>query len=238
MNSLDFSRYVFGSPYFAWLCRGFMMTLIITALCAFGGTLFGVIALHGRISAGRPARAAAAGYIVIFRNLPVVPLLLFMTFALPGIYRQTTGGDLPRGFEFSFLILGLSLNAGAYIAEILRAGVESVPYTQVEAARTLGLSRNSIRRRVIFPQAARIVAPALASRCIHIMKNASLALVIPLAPSTMEMVGQAGRIAGQTFSWIEPLIFAAAGYMTLSLILSRLLNRWAGREHARIGAGL
>jgi len=238
MNSLDFSRYVFGPPYFAWLCRGFLMTLLITALGAFGGMLFGVIALRCRISANRLARAAGAGYILMFRNLPVVPLLLFLTFAFPGIYRQSTGGDLPRGFEFSFLILGLSLNAGAYIAEILRAGVEAVSYTQIEAARVLGLSMSSIRRRVIFPQAALIVAPALASRCIHIMKNASLALVMPLAPSAMEMVGQAGRIAGQTFSWIEPLIFAAAGYLTLSLILSRLLNRWADREHARIGAGL
>jgi ABC-type amino acid transport system permease subunit len=125
--------------------------------------------------------------------------------------------------------LGLALNAGAYIAEILRAGVEAVPRGQAEAARTLGLSRKTIMRQVVFPQAMRIVAPALASRYIHIMKNSSLAMVVPLAPDLMEMVGQAGRIAGQTFSWVEPLVFAAVGYLAVSLLLSRLLNRWVGR---------
>lgn len=128
------------------------------------------------------------------------------------------------------------LNTGAYLAEILRAGVTAVAAEQVEAARTLGLAPGVIRRRVIYPQAVRIVAPALASRFIHNMKNSTLALVVPLPVQMMEVVGQAGRIAGQTFSWAEPLAFAACVHLLLALGLGRILNRWATREHAQIGA--
>ena len=234
MTSLDFSRYVFAQPYFGWLCRGIFMTLLIGAAASSIGSLLALAALRCRNASKCVWRAAGSGYLLLFRNLPLVPLLLFLTFALPGIWRQAFGYALPRGYEFYFLILGLALNAGAYLAEILRAGVEAVPLEQIEAARTLGLSPHTIRRRIVFPQAVRIVAPALTTRYIHVMKNSSLALVVPLSPGMMEMVGQAGRIAGQTFSWAEPLVFAAAGYLCLSLVLSRLLNRRASRAQARI----
>ena len=235
MNSMDFSRYVFAQPYFGWLCRGMLMTLLIGTVGAAIGTMLALATLRCRYADSRLARNVATGYIVLFRNLPVMPLLLFLTFALPGIFRQIFGFPLPRGYELYFLITGLALNAGAYIAEILRAGVEAIPREQIETAHTLGLSQLTIRRRVIFPQAVRIVAPALTSRYIHIMKNSSMALVVPLSPGMMEMVGQAGRIAGQTFSWAEPLIFAAVGYLGLALILGRLLNLWANRAQARVG---
>lgn len=236
--NLDFSRYVFAPPYLGWLCQGFLMTLVIGVLGAVCGTILGLLVLRLRGAANCAARAMGTSYIMLFRNLPMVPLLLFLTFALPGIWRQLTGANLPRESEFHFLILGLSLNAGAYIAEILRAGVEAIPHEQLEAARTLGLSPKVIRRRIVFPQAARIVAPALASRYIHIMKNSSLALVVPLQPDLMEMVGQVGRIAGQTFAWAEPLLFAAVGYLSLSLFLSWILNRWANHEQLKIEENL
>ena len=89
---------------------------------------------------------------------------------------------------------------------------------------------------MIYPQAVRIVAPALASRFIHNVKNSTLALVVPLPVHMMEVVGQAGRIAGQTFSWAEPLIFAAGIHLLLALGLGRLLNSWASKEQARITA--
>jgi His/Glu/Gln/Arg/opine family amino acid ABC transporter permease subunit len=235
MNSLTFSRYVFAQPYLGWLCQGIIMTLVIGMLGAALGILIALVVLHCRIVESRILRIVGAIYVVLFRNLPVLPLLLFLTFAMPGIWREALGLSMPRGFEFYFLIMGLALNAGAYLAEILRAGMEAVPCEQIDTAHTLGLSLRIIRRRIIFPQAIRIVAPALTSRYIHIIKNSSMALIIPLAPGKMEMVGQAGRIAGQTFAWAEPLIFAAIGYLALALILSRLLNRWATHAQARIG---
>lgn len=235
MSSFEFGRYVFGPPYLDWLCRGVLMTLIIAAISTVGAGGFGLLVLRCHVSTRRALRIAGAVFVAVFRNLPLVPLLLFLTFGLPGLWRQLVGRPFPVGLDLHLLLLGLALNTGAYLAEILRAGVEAIAPQQVDAARTLGISPALIRRRVIYPQAIRMVTPALCSRVIHNMKNSTLALVVPLPVDMMEVVGQAGRIAGQTFSWAEPLIFAACVHLLLAFGLSLLLNPWATRIQARIG---
>lgn len=233
---MDFSQYVFGSPYFGWLCRGLLMTVLISLVSGCYAAIIGFLVLQCQISARRLLRVIGICFVIIFRNLPLVPLLLFLTFGLPSFWAQLCHCPFPRGFEIHLLILGLSLNTGAYLAEILQAGVAAIAPEQVDVARTLGLMPGTIRRYVIYPQALRIVAPALASRFIHNMKNSTMSLIVPLPLEMMEVVGQAGRIAGQTFSWAEPLIFAACIHLGLSLGLGRLLNQWASREQARIKA--
>jgi His/Glu/Gln/Arg/opine family amino acid ABC transporter permease subunit len=232
---MEFSQYVFGSPYFGWLCRGVLMTLLIATASGFLAAVIGFVVLRCHIAANRALRAVGAMFVTVFRNLPLVPLLLFLTFGVPGIWRQLWGHSFPPGLELHLLILSLALNTGAYVAEILRAGVTAIPPQQIEAARTLGLPHGVIRWRVLYPQAFRMMAPALASRFIHNMKNSTVALIVPLPVEMMEVVSQAGRIAGQTFSWAEPLIFAACVHLLLALGLDRLLNRWASREQVRLG---
>jgi His/Glu/Gln/Arg/opine family amino acid ABC transporter permease subunit len=231
---MEFGRYVFAEPYFGWLWRGLGMTLLISLLSGWVAVVvgFGVLQLH--LSAHRALRAAASGFVIIFRNLPLVPLLLFLTFGLPSLWLQLSGRPIPRGSEFPLLLAGLSLNTGAYLAEIFRAGVQGVPIAQRETARTLGLSTAAIRWHVIYPQAVRIVAPALATRWIHNTKNSAMAIVVPLPVGMMELVGQAGRIAGETFSWVEPLIVVAGAHLLLSVGAGSILNRWAGRAQARV----
>jgi His/Glu/Gln/Arg/opine family amino acid ABC transporter permease subunit len=234
---MDFSRYVFGSPYFEWLCSGLLMTVVISIASSLFAAIIGFLVMQCHISTSRWLRVFGAVVVILFRNLPLVPLLLFLIFGLPGLWSNLCNCPFPRGLELELLLLGLALNTGAYLAEILRAGVEAVPPTQLDIARTLGLDRGAILRRVVYPQAIRIVAPGLASRFIHNMKNSTMALVVPLPVELMEITGQAGRIAGQTFSWAEPLIFAAGIYLLLSLSIGWLLNHWATREQARIGMG-
>jgi len=234
---VDFSQYVFGSPYFGWLCRGLLMTLIIATASALAAALIGYWVLRCRLSAQAAWRHAGVAFVAIFRNLPLVPLLLFLTFGLPGLWLELRGRPFPSGYEFHLLILGLALNTAAYFAEILYAGVMAIGPEQIDASRTLGLPAQAIRRWVIYPQAVRIVAPALALRFIHNAKNSTMALVVPLPVGLMEVVGQAGRIAGQTFSWAEPLVFAAAIHLSLGLVLGWALNGWASRECAKIGSG-
>jgi len=234
---MDFSRYVFGSPYFEWLCSGLLMTLVISIVSSFFAAIIGFLVVQCQISTSRWLRVFGALIVIVFRNLPLLPLLLFLTFGLPGLWSNLCNCSFPRGLELELLLLGLALNTGAYLAEILRAGVEAVPAIQLDTARTLGLARSTILRRIVYPQAIRIAAPGLASRFIHNMKNSTMALVVPLPVEIMEITGQAGRIAGQTFSWAEPLIFAAGIYLCLSLGLGWLLNHWATCEQAKIGAG-
>lgn len=233
---MDFGQYVFGTPYFGWLCRGVLMTLMIGVTSGLLACVVGFIVLRSHISTNRVLRALAIAFVAVFRNLPLLPVLLFLTFALPGIWQRVLSRPLARGLELYLLLLGLALNTGAYLAEILRAGVSAIPRQQIETGWALGLPVNRIRRRIIYPQAIRIVAPALASRLIHNMKNSTLALIVPLPVQLMEVVGQAGRIAGQTFSWAEPLVFAASIHLLLALGVGWSVNRWATREQARIEA--
>jgi His/Glu/Gln/Arg/opine family amino acid ABC transporter permease subunit len=233
---MDFSSYVFSAPYFGWLCNGVLMTLSISMVSGIAAAGIGFFVLRCCMSPYHPIQAVGAAFVIVFRNLPLMPLLLFMTFAIPGLFRGLFGIPLAQGFEFPVFIIGLALNTAAYFAEILRAGVAAVVPEQTFAARTLGLSPRTIRNHVIFPQAVRVVAPALATRFIHNMKNSTLGLVVPLPMHLMEVVGQAGRIAGETFAWAEPLVFAACVHLSLALGLGWTLNHWASREQARIEA--
>lgn len=218
--NVDFQQYIFSPPYSEWLCRGIVFTLWISLLTSICSLFLGLLVCALRMSRHRIARTLGVIYIGLFRNIPPVPLLLLLVFGFPGFHLYLTGSELDVDMCFYFLILGLSLNTSSYIADIFRSGVMGIPATQVEAAKVLGLSRMDIRLRVIMPQALRIAFPALGTRLIHNMKNSAVALVLPIRTDNMEIMGQAGRIAGQTFSWAEPLIFAAVVYTALSLLLS------------------
>lgn len=228
--------YVFTEPYVDWLRRGVAMTLFMTVASGALAAALALAVLRCRISGKRTAQVAGAAFVLVFRNLPLVPFFLFLTAGLPTLWQAWWNRPFSPGFELHLVLLGLSLNTAAYVAEILRAGVGAVPAEQIAAARTLGLPPGVIRRRVVFPQAARIVAPALASRFIHNMKNSTLAIVVPLPVDAMEVVGQAGRIAGQTFAWAEPLAAAACVHLVLALGVGGVLDRWASRVRARVVA--
>ena len=231
---MEFRAYVFTAPFFGWLCDGVLMTLLISLISGLGAAVIGFLLLQCHLSPS--LRGIGVGFVLVFRNLPLLPLLMFLTFAVPGLWQQLWGHPFPQGLELYLLLLGLALNTAAYVGEILLAGVRAVAPEQILAARTLELARSRIRRHIVYPQAVRIVAPALASRFIHNMKNSTLALVVPLPVELMEVVGQAGRIAGQTFSWAEPLIFAACVHLLLALGLGGILNQWATREQTKVEA--
>lgn len=224
---MAFEKYIFSDPYWGWLLNGILYTIIITTLTTLFSVILGTIVSGLRTAKTPLFRTGAFIYINIFRNLPPVPLLLFLVFGLPGLYLSATGNIFPAGMEFYLLIIGLSLNSSAYIAEILRSGILAVPADHYDGAKVLGLGPVTTRLTVIYPQALLIAFPALGTRLIHNMKNSSIALVLPLQVDKMELLGQAGRIAGQTFAWAEPLIFAAVIYFVLSLTISITVNRFA-----------
>jgi His/Glu/Gln/Arg/opine family amino acid ABC transporter permease subunit len=231
---MNFREYVFAEPYFGWLCAGVQMTLLITALTTILSLVLGAVIAAFGTSSSRPGRLVAKTYVSLFRNLPLVPLLLFLVFALPGVFQSLTGRRFPVGMDFLLLVLGLSLNTSAYIAEILRSGIQALPAEHAFAARVLGLKPLAIRISVVYPQALRIVLPALGTRLIHNMKNSAIALVLPLPLEYMEVVGQAGRIAGQTFAWAEPLLFAAAVHLSLAILFSLIVNKLAREAQQKI----
>ncbi len=231
---MDFQHYVFSEPYFGWLCRGILFTLFVTVLTTLISIGLGAFISALRVNTNRWMRGVGLIYIILFRNIPLVPLLLFLVFGFPKIFPAFSGQFLPAGTEFLLLIAGLSLNTSAYIAEILRSGIRAIPQVYYDTAKILGLGPLAIRVRVIYPQALRIVLPVLGTRLIHNMKNSSVALVLPLPVNSMEVLGQAGRIAGQTFAWAESLIFAAVVYLSFSVVLSIFVNRKARNAQKKI----
>ena len=222
---MNFQKYVFSEPYFHWLLRGAVMTLAIAALTSVLALAVGIAVGMLRASNKTLLRGAGFIYVLVFRNLPLLPFLLFLTFALPDITQLAFGMTFPRGTEFVLLICGISLNTAGYIAEIFRSGMKAISQEQYYAGRVLGLRPRTIYWRILFPQSLRIAFPALGSRLMHNMKNSSIALVLPLSVDHAEIMGQAARIAGQTFAWAEPLIFAACVYLCLAFAISLGIRR-------------
>ena len=224
---MNFYKYVFSQPYLGWLLTGVLWTLIITVLTTIISLAIGIPAGMMRSSHCRPAHLVAGLFITLFRTMPLVPFLLFVVFALPGLVAKLTGLPFPRGMEFYLLIACLSLNNAGHVAEIFRSGLKAIPGSQIDAARVLGLNPWQIFLSVLYPQALRISVPALGNRIVHNMKNSSVAVILPLSVDNMEVTGQASRIAGQTFAWAEPLLFAGVTYVALSLLLSKIIQSYS-----------
>ncbi len=231
---MNLARYVFSEPYFDWLLLGAGNTLLISF---FSGTIALVlgtaIALAGYGRAGR--KFLASLFTDVFRNIPPVPMLLLLSYSLPALTRELLGITFPAGMEFSLVVAGLSLNTGAYVSELVRSGLRAVPAEQYEAGLTLGLGRWRTLLQIVLPQAFRVAFPGLSTRIIHNMKNSSVALVLPLNLNRMELMGQSGRIAGQTFAWAEPLVFSTAVYLILAVLVSLCLSSMGKRLSGKAG---
>ncbi|MGO1344205.1 MULTISPECIES: amino acid ABC transporter permease [Chromohalobacter] len=192
-----------------------------TLLISFGGLaigfLIGIIFGLLRISPLRLLRWPATVYIEIFRGTPVLVQVLFIFYGLP----QLLGGPINAVVAG---IAAIALNAGAYISEIVRGGVQSIEKGQREAGLSLGLSRTDTFRYIIWPQALRRMIPALGNQGIVSIKDTSLFSVIGVG----ELVRQGQVYIATTFTALEVYLMVALLYLAITLSLSfalRLLER-------------
>jgi polar amino acid transport system permease protein len=200
------------------LLMGLKVTLTITGLSMVLAFLFGLAAVLLRLSSSFTGRAVAKAYLELVRNTPLLIQLFFLYFALAPVLGMNA---------LSTAVLSLSLFEGAYISEILRAGILGVPKGQWEGAVSLGMSPWESYRHVVLPQAVRNVLPPLTSQAISLVKDT--ALVSTIAISDLTMQGQA--IVSETFLAFEIWFAVAAIYLALTLTLSVLAH---GLE-ARLG---
>ena len=220
----NFQKYVFSEPYIGWLVRGVENTLVISMITAFSGFVLGCLIAFFRNSDKILSRTFGRIYINLFRNMPIVPMLLLLTIALPGIFKEITGCQFPRDTEYIVFIAVISLNTSSYIAEILRSGLRAIPNDMLNCAKTLGMSSMQIKRKIVLPQVVNICMPSLRNRFVHNLQNTAFAVVIPVPLSLMDVVGQAKRIEAQNFATVSPFLFAAAAYLLLAVSLSFLLR--------------
>lgn len=236
-------------PLFA---AGLWMTVQLTIVAIGCGLVLGV--LFGLVSSSRDApppksamlawalkllRAFTLGYVTFFRGTPLFVQILLVHFAvMPALIHPDTGlllaGEAAREFRQSHGAffsggLALSLNAGAYISEIFRAGIQSIHTGQTQASYSLGFTHAQAMRYIVLPQAFRRMLPALVNEGVTLIKDSSLVSAIGLA----ELALAARTVAGAYSRYWEPYLAISAMYLVLTLLLSLLAKRLETPTHQR-----
>jgi len=230
-------QYLFSDP----VLRGLRNTLILTVLSMAIGVGGGVLLAVMRLSPNPVLSSTAAAYIWLFRGTPLITQLIFWNF-LASLYPRL-GLGIPFGPTFFSIdtntlisvftasLLGLGLNEAAYMAEIVRGGIQSVDPGQSEAAGALGLSRVQTLRRIVLPQAMRVIVPPTGNETISMLKTTSLVVVI----AYFELTVAVQTIYSRTFQTIPLLLVAALWYLALTSVLSigqMFIERRFGRGFA------
>ncbi|SQF67363.1 amino acid ABC transporter permease [Streptococcus dysgalactiae] len=211
----------FLPKYWAYFNYGVLVTIMISASVVFFGTIIGVLVTLIKRTQIKPLTWLVNTYVWIFRGTPMV-VQIMIAFAWMHFNQMPTIGFGVLNLDFSRLLPGIiiiSLNSGAYISEIVRAGIEAVPKGQLEAAYSLGIRPRNAMRYVILPQAFKNILPALGNEFITIIKDSALLQTI----GVMELWNGAQSVATATYSPIAPLLVAAFYYLTVTTVLSQLL---------------
>ena len=203
------------------LWRALWTTVYVSVLAQIAGTLIGVLSAIGGMSRNRIARALSAIYVWYFRGTPVLVQILFWNYGAGMIL----GWDLfPREVNVGFTTLegavlagitALAFNEGAYMSEIVRAGILAIDPGQMEAAKCVGMRRRMAMARIILPQAARVIVPGLGNEFNNMLKTSSLLTVIGVY-----------ELLQDTQVWISRFFLPAEGYLAVSLWYLALTSIW------------
>lgn len=194
-----------------YLLGGIKITLIYATLSVFFGFLGGILLATLRLSPFRFLRTLATSYISIFRGTPLLLQLFLIYFSLPQILNCNIS-------PFFAGLVTFSLNSSAYVAEILRSGIQSVPSGQVEVARVMGCSSFQIFRDIVFPQALRNVLPALINEIAALIKESAIISTIGEA----DLLRRANSIASHYYLYLPPLLTAGICYYLLIFFVTAL----------------
>lgn len=191
------------------IAEGIVVTIILSTASIALACLLALMGALGRLSRFPPAYATSTFYISLVRGTPLLLQIFFLFFALPQIGIRL--GPMTAG------ILALGLNYGAYMAEIFRAGIQSVDIGQQEAAYALGMTRNQMMHRIIFPQALRLIIPPIGNQFIAMQKDSALVSTVGFVHEILWRAEKHGR---RDARHLEALLVAAAFYWILTIIFS------------------
>jgi polar amino acid transport system permease protein len=211
---------------FAALMQGALLTLELGVLAFWGGALIGLALASLKTFGGRLAAALVDAYVVFITNTPALIQIYFLYFGLPEVG--------VRWSSEACLLIGLTLNAGAYLTMIMRAGFLSVRRTEIEAGETLGMSILQQIRYIIVPHIAKTIYPALANFFIVILvMGTSIGAVVGVD----ELTGQAINLSTVNYRWLEYFSVVAVIYVVITFIASiglAWIGRWAFRVRAKV----
>ncbi|MFE8151930.1 amino acid ABC transporter permease [Brenneria goodwinii] len=222
----------FSVFYNAWEARKYFTGLTIAAELAvwslIGSMLIGFICIFLKQSSLRPLRWLVTSYVELFRNTPGLAQLYFLFFGIGSYFHLSTygpNGELPLVSPFQFVVIALSLQYGAFVTEILRAGIEAVPRSTLEAAESLGYDRTKAMIHIVLPLAFRTSLPALGNNMAQIVKSTALAYAIAVP----EALYVAHEIWTEHFNVVEMMnvvLLSYLGLMGVFTLLVKLLEHW------------
>ena len=207
---------------FPLLLMGAVVTIQITVLSVLLGVLIGLFVGIARISSFRLIRWAAAVYVDFFRGTPLLVQIFLIYFAIPVITGQ-------RMDPFMAAISACGINSGAYVAEIFRAGIQSIDEGQMEAGRSLGMTWGQTMRYIIVPQAFKRVIPPLGNEFIALLKDSSLVSVIGFE----ELTRKGQLVIASTYASLEIWLTVAVIYLMMTLTISRMVTLLEKRLRVR-----
>jgi glutamate/aspartate transport system permease protein len=215
----DFSAIQRGLPF---LWTGFKYTVELAVIASIGGVLLGTALALARLSRWHILRWLAAAYVNLMRSIPLILVIFWFFFLSPLILQSITGAErpVPVGAERSAIFTFILFEA-ALFCEIIRAGIQSIPRAQVQAAHALGLTSAQSMRLIVLPQAFRNMLPVLLTQFIVLFQDTSLVYVI----SATDFLGAANKLAQRDNTLVEMYVFVAAIYLLLCFALSRLTKR-------------
>jgi glutamate/aspartate transport system permease protein len=193
----------------------------LTALATAGGVVLGTFLALMRLSGFAPLSLFAAGYVNLMRSLPLVLVIFWFYFLVPYIGQWVTGASRPIqvGAFWSSLVT-FTIFEAAYFSEIVRAGIQSIPRGQSDAAKAVGMTYSQNMRYIILPQAFRNMIPVLLTQTIILFQDTSLVYVL----SITDFLGAASKIAQRDGRLVEMYLFAALVYFVISLGASQLVR--------------
>jgi len=213
---LDFSVLISSFPY---LLQGAIMTIKITSLSVAIGIAIGIFGGLMRVSKNPILYWLSTVYVEVIRGTPLLVQIFIVYFGLPSLGLRLT--------PYLSAVSALGINSGAYVAEIVRAGIQSVPKGQYEASRSLGMTHGQTMRYIILPQAFRNILPALGNEFIAMTKDSSLASIIGVT----ELMRTGQIVISRTFQSFSIYGGVAVIYFAMTFTMSRIV-RWIEKKVA------
>jgi polar amino acid transport system permease protein len=221
----------YAARHYGYVLQGVLTTLWVSLVSIFFATVLALFGALGRLSRNSIAQGISGLYVSFIRGTPLLVQIWLIHLGLPQIGIELIGLGFPRLGNLFILravqsgILALGLNYGAYMTEVFRAGIQSVGHGQREAAQAMGMTPMQILRRVVLPQAIRVIIPDIGNNFIFMLKDSALVSTI----GVLEITGLASRLARRDSKPMEMLLVAAAVYWILTVIASWLQSRLENR---------
>jgi glutamate/aspartate transport system permease protein len=205
---------------------GMAFTLTLPFLATIGGVAVGTLLALMRLSGIAVLSGFATAYTTLFRSLPLVLVIFWFYFLLPYIGGWVTGSERPMKVgALNSALITFTLFEAAYFAEIMRAGIQSIPKGQAAAGYALGLNYWQVMGTIVLPQAFRNMIPVLLTQTIVLFQDTSLVYVLSLT----DFLGAASKVAQRDGRLVEMYLFAAVVYFVISFALSNLVRRLQAR---------